>query len=211
MSRRTNAVKLAFRLGRRELRRNPLPTALIVILIAIPTALAAMVVTVQHRVKEGSWDFQTNAIALGATSGVELPDGAAVIQFGQSRLQGSIVGRRAVLELNDIVVGRDPNALFTKAKLHAGRYPRVDGEALVDRLVAEVDGIELGDRIQVPGMTEADRSSEFVVTGIRGELSPQSYGASPSVVMVALGDPGKLKFGRVVTLLNLPDTTRRPE
>jgi hypothetical protein len=207
---RCNAFALACKLGRRELRRNPLPTALIIGLIAAPAALATAVATTQHRFEavENRWDFETRALSAGETTGVTLPHGAEIAQFSQSRLEGSLVRTGAPIVLNDIVVGLSPDALFLGQSLQTGRYPKAKGEAVVDQVLIEIDGVRIGDRIRVPRPSGTTTHTEFKVTGIVAGLP---IGNQPRAMMLGLEDPTVLANDTVITWLKLRNHNVTPE
>jgi hypothetical protein len=181
-------------LGRRELRRNLLPTSLVVLLIALPTALAATVLTLQHRYEaQRTGGYLTNQLTLEEVRSTKLPPGVEVEQYAQATTRGIVDRTGEAVWMNNLILSSNPLRL-TGATLNmtTGSPPRKAGEIAVDVLAIEVDGIRVGDRIRL-----GEPANVFTVTG--SFVQRVEVGVIDVPIAAGIGDPATLKGATITT------------
>ena len=216
--------RFALRLARREVRRRPGRTLLVMLLIAVPvcgmTVVTVLVRTNTDSVTEGfarqfgAADLvdDTASIARAGTGGAgastqaAFPAGTRTVSFYESDVQG-LVGVDGTARLSQVVDLdlSDPIAHGT-VLLRSGRFPSRAGEALLSPKLARAFGVNVGDtlRLAQPKWTET-----IVGIGVRSSNWSDGFldvrGNELTAVAAAVGSPitGSLPVGRL-TLVDLP-------
>lgn len=154
--RRLTSARLGVRLARRELRRRPGRTVLVLLLVFLPTAVMGAVVT-GIRTTDRSlaeevasvWGRADGGVILGPSAGEldqirsALPGGSRVLVEHQMQDRVRMGDRRTYVEVNDVQLD-DPIGEGRFGSLE-GRLPQASGEAVLSTDAASGMGVDVGD------------------------------------------------------------------